>query len=109
MSVDIKVPQLGESVSEATVATWFKKKGDTVQRDEPLVELETDKVTMEVFAPASGVLSDVLFEEGADVEVGAILGKVEEGEGAPPPEPEEKAENKAETIAVEEEEEDAAE
>ncbi len=82
MTVDITVPQLGESVSEATVASWFKKKGDPVARDEPLVELETDKVTMEVYAPAAGVLSDVLAEEGSDVEVGAVLGKVEEG-GAP--------------------------
>lgn len=96
MSVEIKVPQLGESVSEATVATWFKKKGDAVTQDEPLVELETDKVTMEVYAPATGVLSEVLFEEGADVEVGAILGKVEEGEGAPAAKPAEKAEQKAE-------------
>ena len=80
MAIEIKVPQLGESVSEATVATWFKKKGDAVTRDEPLVELETDKVTMEVYAPASGVLSDVMFDEGSDVEVGTILGKVEEGD-----------------------------
>jgi len=81
MSVDIKVPQLGESVSEATVATWFKKKGDRVVRDEPLVELETDKVTMEVYAPADGVLAEVLADEGADVEVGAVLGRVQEGAG----------------------------
>ena len=80
MTVEITVPQLGESVSEATIAAWFKKKGDPVVQDEPLVELETDKVTMEVYAPASGVLSDVLFEEGSDVEVGAVLGKVEEGD-----------------------------
>ena len=95
MSVEIKVPQLGESVSEATVATWFKKKGDAVRQDEPLVELETDKVTMEVYAPVSGVLSDVLFEEGADVEVGSILGMVEEGEGAAAAAPAAKAEPKA--------------
>jgi 2-oxoglutarate dehydrogenase E2 component (dihydrolipoamide succinyltransferase) len=80
MAIEIKVPQLGESVSEATVATWFKKKGDAVTQDEPLVELETDKVTMEVYAPASGVLTDVLFEEGSDVKVGAVLGKVEAGD-----------------------------
>ncbi len=80
MAIEIKVPQLGESVSEATVATWFKKKGEAVTQDEPLVELETDKVTMEVYAPASGVLSDVLFDEGSDVEVGSVLGKVEEGD-----------------------------
>ncbi|MBC6439041.1 MAG: 2-oxoglutarate dehydrogenase complex dihydrolipoyllysine-residue succinyltransferase [Rhodospirillales bacterium] len=77
MPVEITVPQLGESVSEATVATWFKKKGEAVVQDEPLVELETDKVTMEVFAPATGVLADVLFDEGSDVEVGAVLGRVE--------------------------------
>ena len=82
MTVDITVPHLGESVSEATVAAWRRKKGETVARDEPLVEIETDKVTVEVHAPASGVLSDVLFEEGSDVAVGAVLGKVEEG-GAP--------------------------
>jgi 2-oxoglutarate dehydrogenase E2 component (dihydrolipoamide succinyltransferase) len=91
MSVEIKVPQLGESVSEATVATWFKKKGDAVRKDEPLVELETDKVTMEVYAPVSGVLSDVMAEEGADVEVGATLGKMEEGD-APAEETEAKEE-----------------
>ncbi|MBT6205890.1 MAG: 2-oxoglutarate dehydrogenase complex dihydrolipoyllysine-residue succinyltransferase, partial [Rhodospirillaceae bacterium] len=97
MTVQITVPQLGESITEATVATWFKKKGESVTRDEPLVELETDKVTMEVFAPATGVLADVMFDEGADVEVGAVLGMVEEGaaaaatpapaEAAPAPEP----------------------
>lgn len=82
MSVEIKVPSLGESVTEATIGQWFKKVGDRVEADEPLVELETDKVTLEVNAPASGVLTDILAEEGADVEVGALLGVIGEGQGA---------------------------
>jgi 2-oxoglutarate dehydrogenase E2 component (dihydrolipoamide succinyltransferase) len=90
MTVDIKVPQLGESVTEATVATWFKKQGDAVKMDEPLVELETDKVTMEVYAPADGVLEEVVAAEGADVEVGALLARLKEG--AAPAQPDAKAE-----------------
>jgi 2-oxoglutarate dehydrogenase E2 component (dihydrolipoamide succinyltransferase) len=82
MAVDIIVPTLGESVTEATVAQWFKKPGEAVTADEPIVELETDKVTVEVPAPASGVLAEVVAEEGADVEVGALLAKIEAGEGA---------------------------
>jgi len=85
MTVDIKVPQLGESVTEATVATWFKKQGDAVKMDEPLVELETEKVTMEVYAPADGVLEEVVVPEGEDVEVGAVLARLKEG--AAPSEP----------------------
>ncbi|MGL4963523.1 MAG: 2-oxoglutarate dehydrogenase complex dihydrolipoyllysine-residue succinyltransferase [Inquilinus sp.] len=83
MSVEIKVPALGESVSEATVARWLKKPGDTVAMDEPLVELETDKVTLEVNATAAGVLESVAAEEGSNVEVGALLGSIGEGSGAP--------------------------
>ncbi len=79
MTVDITVPQLGESVTEATVANWFKKQGDAVKMDEALVELETDKVTMEVYAPADGVLAEVVADEGADVEVGALLARLNEG------------------------------
>lgn len=75
---DIRVPSLGESVTEATVGKWFKQPGDTVAVDEPLVELETDKVTLEVPAPASGVLSDVAAQEGATVAVGALLGQINE-------------------------------
>ena len=82
MSVEIKVPTLGESVTEATIAKWFKKAGDAVAVDEPLVELETDKVTLEVNAPATGMLAEVLAEEGSDVGVGALLGRIEEGDGA---------------------------
>ncbi len=74
MSVEIKVPTLGESVKEATVAKWFKKVGDAVAADEPLVELETDKVTVEVNSPAAGTLGTIVAAEGAEVEVGALLG-----------------------------------
>ena len=83
MSVEIKVPALGESVTEATVARWLKKPGEAVAVDEPLVELETDKVTLEVNATAAGVLEAVVAEEGANVEVGALLGHIGEGSGAP--------------------------
>lgn len=79
MSIDIIVPTLGESVTEATVAKWFKQPGEAVVQDEPLLELETDKVALEVNAPASGALAEVLVEAGSDVEVGALLGRVEEG------------------------------
>jgi len=82
MATDIVVPTLGESVSEATVAQWLKKQGDSVAVDDPLVELETDKVTLEVNASAAGVLSEVLAEEGANVEVGALLGRIADGAGA---------------------------
>ena len=79
MSTEIRVPQLGESISEATVGQWFRKPGDQVSADEPLVELETDKVTLEVPAPASGVISDIKVSAGETVEVGALLGAIEEG------------------------------
>src|SRR6476646_10261746 len=80
--VDIRVPTLGESVTEATVGKWFKQAGDSVAVDEPLVELETDKVTLEVPAPAAGVLSDIAVKDGATVAVGALLGQIKEGAGA---------------------------
>ncbi len=79
MTKPITVPTLGESVTEAIVARWFKSVGDAVELDEPLVELETDKVTVEVPSPAGGVLSEVLAESGAEVEVGALLGSIQEG------------------------------
>lgn len=78
MATEIKVPVLGESVTEATVAKWFKQPGEAVAIDEPIVELETDKVTVEVPAPAAGALKDIAFGEGSDVEVGAILGTIDE-------------------------------
>ena len=85
MAADIKVPTLGESVTTATVARWLKKAGDRVAADEPLVELETDKVTVEVNAPMAGTLGAFAADEGAEVEVGALLGTVEEGAGAAAP------------------------
>ena len=81
---DIRVPTLGESVTEATVGKWFKQPGDAVAVDEPLVELETDKVTLEVPAPAAGVLSDVAVKAGDTVAVGALLGQITDGAGAAP-------------------------
>ena len=82
MAVEIKVPVLGESVVEATVAKWMKGAGEAVAVDEPIVELETDKVTLEVPSPVNGVLSDIVASEGATVEVDALLGMVEEGAAA---------------------------
>jgi 2-oxoglutarate dehydrogenase E2 component (dihydrolipoamide succinyltransferase) len=79
---DIMTPALGESVTEATVARWTKKAGDQVRKDEILVELETDKVSLEVAAPADGVLSEIDAEEGATVEPGAVLGRIAEGAAA---------------------------
>ena len=79
MATEIKVPALGESISEATVTTWLKSVGDAVAADEPILELETDKVTMEVNAPASGTLTAIVADSGADVEVGALLGTIGEG------------------------------
>ena len=79
MSIQIKVPAMGESVTEATVARWFKKEGDAVTRDEPLCELETDKVTVEVPAPADGAIESISVKEGDTVQVGTILGAIDEG------------------------------
>jgi 2-oxoglutarate dehydrogenase E2 component (dihydrolipoamide succinyltransferase) len=79
MSIDIKVPAMGESVTEATVARWFKKEGESVARDEPLLELETDKVTVEVPAPAAGSIESISVKAGATVAVGAVLGSIAEG------------------------------
>ncbi|HET6222535.1 MAG TPA: 2-oxoglutarate dehydrogenase complex dihydrolipoyllysine-residue succinyltransferase [Dongiaceae bacterium] len=82
MSTNIVVPALGESITEATVAKWMKTVGEPVKADEPLLELETDKVTLEVFAPAAGVLSEIKVDSGATVEVGAVLGVIGDGAGA---------------------------
>lgn len=85
MATEIRVPTLGESVSEATVGTWYKKVGDSVKVDEPLVELETDKVSIEVPSPVTGVLSEILVKDGETVEVNALLAQVSEGaQGATP-------------------------
>src|SRR6202166_5106224 len=80
--VDIRVPTLGESVTEATVGKWFKQRGEAGVVDEPLVEREPDKVTLEVPAPAAGVLSDITAKNGETVGVGALLGQIKEGAGA---------------------------
>ena len=105
MATDILVPTLGESVTEATIGRWFKKPGDAVAADEPIVELETDKVTLEVNAPAAGELGEILVKDGETVEPGALLGSiVEAGAGggtakkaAPKEAPKEVAETKAES------------
>ncbi|MGF6173219.1 2-oxoglutarate dehydrogenase complex dihydrolipoyllysine-residue succinyltransferase [Ensifer sp. 4252] len=82
MATEIRVPTLGESVSEATVGTWFKKVGDAIKADEPLLELETDKVTIEVPAPSAGVLSEIVAQAGETVGLGALLGQIGAGSGA---------------------------
>src|SRR5437899_2791210 len=79
---EIRVPTLGESVTEATIGKWFKQPGDLVAADEPLVELETEKVTIEVPAPAAGVLSEIVAKDGETVAIGALLGQIDQGAGA---------------------------
>jgi 2-oxoglutarate dehydrogenase E2 component (dihydrolipoamide succinyltransferase) len=85
MATDIMVPSLGESITEATVSKWLKHPGEPVAADEPVAELETDKVTLEVPAPAAGTLAEILAEEGANVPVGAVLGRIAEGKAATSP------------------------
>ncbi len=85
MAIEIRVPTLGESISEATVGKWFKKAGEPVRADEPLVELETDKVTLEVNAPGAGVLSEITAETGQTVAIGALLGQLTGGAAAAAP------------------------
>ena len=87
MSIEIRVPTLGESVTEATIATWYKKPGDAVAVDEMLCELETDKVTVEVPSPAAGTLGEIVAAEGETVGVNALLGTINEGAGAPAAKP----------------------
>ena len=82
MAIEIRVPTLGESVTEATVGQWFKKPGDAIKVDEPLCELETDKVTVEVPAPAAGVMGDIVAAQGATVAVGAVIGMIKDGAAA---------------------------
>ncbi|PSJ58680.1 2-oxoglutarate dehydrogenase complex dihydrolipoyllysine-residue succinyltransferase [Kumtagia ephedrae] len=106
MASEIRVPTLGESVTEATIGKWFKKVGDAIAVDEPLLELETDKVTVEVPAPAAGTLSEIAVKEGETVGVGALLGSIGDGaaapakaEGAKPAEAPKSAEAKPEAVA----------
>jgi len=95
MTVEIRVPVLGESVTEATVGQWFKKVGDAVAKDEAIVELETDKVTLEINASEAGRLEDILVPEGEDVEVGALLGQIMAGASGAASAPAAKAETPA--------------
>src|ERR1700722_3283815 len=99
---EIRVPTLGESVTEATIGKWFKHAGDAVAVDEPLVELETDKVTIEVPSPAAGVLAEIAAKDGETVAVGALLGQIRDGAGAaakPAPKPERSSVSAAATAA----------
>ena len=109
MSIDIHVPTLGESISDATIARWIKKAGEAVAADEPIVELETDKVTLEVPSPVAGKLGEIIAAEGETVEVGALLARVEEGaagaemaakQDAPKSAPEKVADKTAAPVAV---------
>src|SRR5918995_1067251 len=83
MSANVVVPEVGESIVDARVAKWLKKEGDSVSVGEPLVELETDKIDLEVAAPQGGVLAKIAHGDGADVKVGEVLGVIEEGSGKP--------------------------
>ena len=100
MATEIRVPTLGESVTEATIGKWFKKQGDTVAADEPLLELETDKVTVEVPSPAAGVLAEIAAKDGETVGVGALLGAIDGAAGAKPAKKEEPATPPAKPEAV---------
>ena len=102
MSIDIHVPTLGESVSDATIARWIKKAGDAVAADEPIVELETDKVTLEVPSPVAGKLGEIIVAEGETVEVGALLARVEEGAVGTKPAPKQDAPKSAPAKAADE-------
>jgi len=103
MSAPILVPTLGESVTEATVAKWLKKSGDTVNEDEPIIELETDKVSVEVTSPKTGVITEITVQEGQTVEVGAQLGLIGESGAKVATQSEESEKPKIEKIEVEEE------
>src|SRR5262245_63742073 len=83
MAVNIVVPEVGESVTDARVVRWLKQQGDAVAAGEALVELETDKVNVEVSAPQAGVLEKIAHGPGADVKIGAVLGTIQPGAGAP--------------------------
>jgi 2-oxoglutarate dehydrogenase E2 component (dihydrolipoamide succinyltransferase) len=97
MAADIKVPTLGESVTTATIARWIKKAGEAVAADEAIVELETDKVTVEINAPEAGTIAEIISDEGTEVEVGALIGRIGAAGAAAAPKAEAKPEPKAET------------
>src|SRR5678816_3110177 len=96
MAIEVTVPEMGESVLEATVSHWLKKEGDAVNVGDVLVELETDKVNVEVGAKGAGVLQQIKVPEGGDVKVGDVLGMIEEKAGQPKPAPEAKPEPESE-------------
>jgi 2-oxoglutarate dehydrogenase E2 component (dihydrolipoamide succinyltransferase) len=96
---EVRVPTLGESVTEATIATWFKKVGDTVAIDEMICELETDKVTVEVPSPIAGTLTEIVAAEGDTVGVSALLANISQGDAAPAPKAAAKAEPPVEAAA----------
>lgn len=96
--VDIVVPRLGESITEAVVARWLKNIGDTVSQDEPLAELETDKITVEVVAPRDGILEEIIASQGSTQQIGAILGRIKEGKNSSsPPSPKQQKEEPIKT------------
>src|SRR5271165_971352 len=86
--IEVVMPQMGESIVEGTLTKWLKKKGERVERDEPLFEISTDKVDTEIPAPAAGVLSEVFVEEGQTVGIGTVVAKIGDGASAPAPAPE---------------------
>ena len=94
MSIELIVPTLGESITEATVSKWLKKIGEPFEIDEPLVEIETDKITVEVPAPSAGVLSEIKVKEGKDVSIGGVLGIISESDGTTPPREKKKSQTK---------------
>ena len=94
MSTELIVPTLGESITEATVSKWLKKIGEPFEIDEPLVEIETDKITVEVPAPSAGVLSKIKVKEGKDVSIGGVLGIISESDGTTPPREKKKSQTK---------------
>ncbi len=87
MPTDVIMPQMGESIFEGTITKWLKKQGDTVQRDEPLFEISTDKVDAEIPSPASGVLSEVKIAEGNTVQINTVVGVIADADGQPAPAP----------------------
>src|ERR1700755_2960002 len=91
MPTDVIMPQMGESIFEGTITKWLKKPGDTVQRDEPLFEISTDKVDAEIPSPASGVLSEVKIAEGNTVQINTVVGVIAEADGQPASAPDAKA------------------
>src|SRR5438105_224073 len=87
MAIDVVMPQMGESIAEGTVVRWIKKPGDKVERDEPLLEISTDKVDAEIPSPASGTLSEILVQEGQTVAVNSVVARIGDAAGAPAPAP----------------------